>query len=58
MKEKQRKDRRDELKDRKEAKAIREEQKMISTDRNKRAKKPVVPPKIGSKVKLEKLLQK
>ena len=56
MKEKQRKDRRDELKDRKEAKAIREEQKMISTDRNKRAKKPVVPPKIGSKVKLEKLL--
>ena len=58
MKEKQRKDRRDELQERKEAKAMREEQKMVSSGRNKMARKPVVPPKIGSKVKLEKMLQK
>ena len=56
--EKKRKERRDELQGRKEAKAMREEQKQISTERNKLARKPVVPPKIGSKVKLEKMLQR
>ena len=37
---------------------MREEQKQISTERNRLARKPVVPPKIGSKVKLEKMLQR
>ena len=58
-KEKQRKDRSDDMKKRREDKQImRESGRMINEARNKMARKPKVPPKIGSQVKLEKMLAK
>ena len=59
MKEKGRISRSDELKQRKRDKAeMREKERLIAEQRNKRARKPKVAPKIGSKVKLEKMLTK
>ena len=58
-KEKERRDRAEEIKKRKEDKQLaRESGRMINEARNKLARKPKVPPVIGSQVKLEKMLAK